>query len=160
MSLMSRAPDFDRGHHWANRIGLLLALLVLASCGTAGSSVNASNDTPILAEWHLIQVTQGSLGLTLGEGRPPFTLELREDGTARGRVACNTWTGQSRLSPDLLRLQRIQATRRACALDDARVSALARRYLSALQAASRYEVDGNTLTLALANGEIWQFSRQ
>lgn len=134
-------------------------LLLLSSCGTAGSGEIAEATTSPYSEWHLVQVTQGSLGLTLGDSRPPFTLVLAEDGRARGQIACNSWTGQARLNQDLLRLQRIQATQRACSIEDPRISALERRYLSALQTTSRYEVSTDGLTLTLSNGEVWQFIR-
>lgn len=133
--------------------------LLLTACGTAAGQHEQRSADTLYGEWTLTQIRQGSLGLTLGSDRPSFTLSLREDGSARGDVACNTWTGQARLGNGLLRLQRTRATRSQCQFDDPRVAALARRYLNALESIAHFQLDGQELTLALSNGEVWQFRR-
>lgn len=109
--------------------------------------------------WQLQHSQQGSIGLTLSDARPPFTLKILPDGTAQGVVACNRWSAQARVSPELLRLERVISSRARCNFDDRRVAALSGRYLNALQAAAQYEIVDEQLHITLQNDEIWRFER-
>lgn len=158
MTLINHRAAGNPRRHDLQRTLLLVISLFLAACGTAAGQQERTADT-LYGQWTLTQVSQGSLGLTLSPDRPPFTLNLREDGTARGDVACNTWTAEARVGNGLLRLQRTRATRSQCQFDDPRVAALARRYLNALESTSQFRHQGQELTLALSNGEVWYFQR-
>lgn len=158
MALINISVAAKARRHGLHQLLLLVISLFLAACGTAAGHQDRTAES-LYGQWTLTHVSQGSLGLTLGSDRPPFTLTLREDGTARGDVACNTWTAQARIGNGLLRLQRTRATRSQCQYDDPRVAALARRYLSALESTSQFRHLEQELTLALSNGEIWRFQR-
>ncbi|MCH8552339.1 MAG: META domain-containing protein [Natronospirillum sp.] len=136
---------------------LVLTLLLLTACGSVASRDDRQHG--LAGNWTLQSVQQGSMRFELGEGRPVFSLRLHSDGRADGRVACNRWQGQARVSQSLLRLERARADRARCTIEDPRISALERRYLAVLQANSYYQLDGDTLRLQTTQAEQWVFQR-
>lgn len=136
---------------------LVLTLLLLTACSGVASRDDRQHG--LAGTWTLQSVQQGSMRFELGEGRPVFSLRLHPDGRADGRVACNRWQGQARVSQSLLRLERARADRARCAIEDPRISALERRYLAVLQANSYYQLDGDTLHLQTTQAEQWVFQR-
>ncbi|CAB4881644.1 unannotated protein [freshwater metagenome] len=80
-----------------------------------------------------------------------LTLRLRSDGKAEGSGGCNTFGGEYELGDGELRFGPLAATERAC-LDSA-ATAQEQAYFSALEAARKFEQQGNTLTLRDERGD-------
>lgn len=139
-------------------LGVAIVLWLPACSAMADQAAGA--DTSIYDhQWQLRHSQQGSIGLTVNDTGPVFTLQVRRDGSARGQVACSTWSGHTRVSPELIRVERVVSGRNQCRFDDRRVEALAGRYLNALQAAAQYRIEDGQLHVSLQNGETWLFVR-
>ncbi len=78
------------------------------------------------------------------------TLEFPEAGRVAGNASCNRFFGSLEVAGDTLSFGAIGTTRRACAEE---VNEQERRFLAALEAAERFEIDGGQLLLYSAGLE-------
>ena len=78
-----------------------------------------------------------------GEQREPHIRFVEEDRRASGETGCNSFTGSYELTGNALRLGTLAVTQRACNEG----MEVERAYLSGLNAADRFEITGDTLTL-------------
>ena len=125
---------------------VLLSFVVLAH----GQEIrNLSTDQRVLAgtEWRLIAIgPEGNLvpGTTV-------TLKFGTDGRASGSSGCNLYSGGYGAVGDTITFQRLISTRRACL--DQNASQQERRFLAALEAANKFRLTANALTILSDRGQ-------
>jgi heat shock protein HslJ len=150
-------------------LGLLLTLL--AACGAAeptSGPPTASPATPIPATATSAgSAAAGPLGtwrLTTLAGQPvlgttPLTLVLDASGQASGNGGCNQFSSTATLSEATITFTPIISTKMACA--DNSLNSQETAYLTALQSAAAWKLDGASLTLSDAqNTALAVFTRQ
>jgi heat shock protein HslJ len=141
-------------------MALTLLAVVLSACpsprssGTADSAgVSAAPDTSAPApaapaaalegtEWRLVDIGGQPSPAGADSTRPPgFTL-LAEGRKVQGSAGCNRMTGTYRLDGQKLKFGPLATTRMACPAMQTETA-----FLKALEATTRYEVSGSSLTL-------------
>lgn len=119
---------------------ILTGLLLVAACATAGG------DEAVLdrARWQLTAINDQQVAETLA-GRA-VTIRF-EDGEAGGSAGCNSYGGSYEANPGdgSIAFSGVFATLMAC--EDDAVMQLEARFLQALNSATRYETEGDTLRL-------------
>jgi len=118
---------------------VVLVALIVVSCGQAPSSLNN-------ATWELVAVN----GNVIEEPNMPI-LRFGE-GNLEGKGFCNSYSAEYQVNGDALTIAPIVATEMAC--EDVIFNILEREYLTTLNGATRYSVDGDTLQLFDANGAV------
>jgi putative lipoprotein len=118
---------------------VVLVALIVVSCGQAPSSLNN-------ATWELVAVN----GNVIEEPNVPI-LRFGE-GNLEGKGFCNSYSAEYQVNGDALTIAPIVATEMAC--EDVIFNILEREYLTTLNGATRYSVDGDTLQLFDANGAV------
>jgi putative lipoprotein len=118
---------------------VVLVALIVVSCGQAPSSLNN-------ATWELVAVN----GNVIEEPNMPI-LRFGE-GNIEGKGFCNSYSAEYQVNGDALTIAPIVATEMAC--EDVVFNILEREYLTTLNGATRYSVDGDTLQLFDANGAV------
>jgi heat shock protein HslJ len=98
--------------------------------------------------WQLVSFGLRGAAKPLVEGSA-VTLILA-NGQAKGSGGCNSYGGTYRMEGQSIFFDEMTSTLRACA--DERVTDQEQRYLAALKAAGRYELDGNTLRIFYDDG--------
>ncbi len=124
---------------------LMIAAYLLAGClpGPAPSSAN-----PLSASnWRLVSLGSAAL-LTPTDN---LTLQLDQQGFARGSTGCNEFSGPYQASQGRIRLGPLAVTERAC-LDPARMDQ-ERRYLEALSQVDSYLLLEDNQRLLLSSQE-------
>ena len=118
---------------------VVLVALIVVSCGQAPSPLNN-------ATWELVAVN----GNVIEEPNMPI-LRFGE-GNLEGKGFCNSYSADYQVNGDALTIAPIVATEMAC--EDVVFNILEREYLTTLNGATRYSVDGDTLQLFDANGAV------
>ena len=140
-------------------LGLLLSLL--AACGAATPTATPATATPAgsaaagpVGTWRLSTLAgQPALGAT------PLTLVLAANGQASGNGGCNQFSSTATLSEATIAFTPIISTKMACA--DNSLNNQETAYLTALQSAATWKLDGASLTLSDAQGTaVAVFTRQ
>jgi heat shock protein HslJ len=130
---------------FSGRRALAAAMVALGGC--AAALAGPVPPAYLAPEWRVLEIDGAAF-------RPLATVVFAADGTVSGRAPCNTWS--SRLAADLpdMALAPIRATRMACdALADEQ------RFLDALAAMTRAEVQGMRMTMTGPDGRAMLFAR-
>lgn len=96
------------------------------------------------------------LGGTRALGDPPATLDFATKGKATGTGSCNRFFATVEVSGTSIRFGAVGATRMACATP---VSLQEVRYFGALESSSRFEIDGNELSIYGSGTKPLRFTR-
>lgn len=120
---------------------LSLAALALASTlgACAGAGSGSAPETLWGSEWRL-----QSIGGQPALPQPAATLAFPQAGQVAGQGACNRFFGTADIDRDRVTFGPLGSTRMAC---PGGASEQESRYLTALQKAQRYEVQGDTLLI-------------
>ena len=145
-------------------LGLLLTLL--AACGAAAPTSGSPTPIPATAT-PAGSAAAGPVGtwrLTTLAGQPvlgatPLTLVLDANGQASGNGGCNQFSSTATLGEASITFTPIISTKMACA--DNSLNSQETAYLTALQTAVTWKLDGASLTLSDAQGTaVAVFTRQ
>lgn len=129
------------------RITTLSCLLVLSCVLAQGQTGrDLSTDRSVLAgtSWRLVSMgpTGAETNVIAGTN---VTLRFGDEGRASGSTGCNSFSGTYDVSGDRISFGRLASTRRACL--DQNANQQEQRYLSALEAASRFRLASDRLTI-------------
>ena len=105
------------------------------------------SEPAIVPLWGTAWRLENLAGAAVQESTQP-TLEFAADGRASGNGSCNRFNGVVTVAGDKIQFGGIAATRMACA--DAALMRQEDAYFAALQAAERFEIDGETLRIHAA----------
>jgi heat shock protein HslJ len=128
-------------------VALTLLAVMLAACPSPRSSatadsIGASASPDTSAEWRLADIGgQPSPAGADSMRHPGFTL-LAEGRKVQGSAGCNRMTGTYQLDGQKLKFGPLATTRMACPAMQTETA-----FLKALEATTRYEVSGSSLTL-------------
>ncbi len=120
----------------------LIAATVLAACSSSGAAVPSLEGT----SWRVEDLAGESVP---GEG-PEGTLEFPEAGKVAGRAFCNRYFGKVKISGSSIQFGPIGSTKMACAEP---AMALESRFLTALEKAKRYTLEGSALLVFFSGSE-------
>ena len=124
----------------------LFLILCVFFVANAQPGRNMSTDQRVLAgtDWRLLSLgpAGGEAGLVAGT---TVTLKFGEDGRASGSTGCNAYSGTYQVRGDAISFGRLISTRRACL--DQSANQQEQRFLSALEAANRFRLSANRLTI-------------
>jgi heat shock protein HslJ len=124
----------------------LVLILFVFFVANAQPGRNMSTDQRVLAgtDWRLL-----SLGPAGGEANlvagTTVTLKFAEDGRASGSTGCNNYNGTYQVRGDSISFGRLVSTKRACL--DQNANQQEQRFLAALEAANRFRLASNRLTI-------------
>jgi heat shock protein HslJ len=121
-----------------------LAVVVQAQTGM-------STDQRVLTgiDWRLLSL--GPAGAERGViAGTTVTLKFGEDGRASGSTGCNSYSGTYQVRGDNISFSRLVSTRRACL--DQNANQQEQRFLSSLEAANRFRLASNRLTILSERG--------
>ena len=124
----------------------VLALISFAALVQAQPSRDLSTDQRVLAgtDWRLVSLGPAGAETDVIAGTT-VTLRLGEDGRASGSTGCNSYSGTYQVRGDNIFFSRLVSTRRACL--DQNANQQEQRFLSALEAANRFRLTSNRLTI-------------
>jgi heat shock protein HslJ len=117
---------------------LLLLLLIVVP-----AVVQGQRDLPG-TEWRLVSLGPSGAEADVVQGTT-VTIKFGEDGRAGGSTGCNTYGGTYEVRGDAIAFGRLVSTRRACL--DQNANEQERRFLAALEAASRFRLSSDRLTI-------------
>lgn len=123
----------------------LVALLVLASCGGAGGSLEGTS-------WRLTDAA----GVPASDEAGAF-IGFADDGTVAGTTGCNSFTGPYVMDGGSIDVGPIATTRALCPSDS--LAAQETALLAGLEAATEWSIAGDVLTLTDDQGLTWSFER-
>jgi heat shock protein HslJ len=127
----------------------VLALMSLAVVVQAQTGLSTDQRTVVGPEWRL--VTFGPAGAETGVvAGTTVTLRFGEDGRASGSTGCNSYSGTYQVRGDNISFSRLVSTRRACL--DQNANQQEQRFLSSLEAANRFRLLTNRLTILSDRG--------
>jgi heat shock protein HslJ len=127
----------------------VLALMSLAVVVQAQTGLSTDQRTLVGPEWRL--VTFGPAGAETGVvAGTTVTLRFGEDGRASGSTGCNSYSGTYQVRGDNISFSRLVSTRRACL--DQNANQQEQRFLSSLEAANRFRLLTNRLTILSDRG--------
>jgi len=134
--------------------GAVLALLALMSWTLtvqAQEVRNLSTDQRVLSgtEWRLVSIGPSGGEANLVPGTT-VTLKFGEDNRASGSTGCNSYSGSYGAVGDTISFQRLISTKRACL--DQRANQQEQRFLAALEAATKFRLSSNRLTILSERG--------
>lgn len=136
------------------RFFIILVLLVSAPLVVqAQIDRNRPTDQQALAgtEWRLVSLGPPGSETDVVTGTT-VTVRLGEDGRASGSTGCNTYSGTYEVRGDTISFGRLASTRRACL--DQNANEQERRFLAALEAANRFRLSSNRLTIISDRGRM------
>ena len=134
--------------------GSILAVLVLMSCAVlveAQEIRNLSTDQRVLAgtEWQLVSIGPAGAEANVIPGTT-VTLKFGEENRASGSTGCNSYSGSYSAVGDTISIGRLISTKRACL--DQRANQQEQRFLAGLEAATKFRLSSNRLTLLSERG--------
>ena len=129
----------------------ILALLSFAVLAQSQTTRDLSTDQRVLAgtEWRLVSFGPAGNEASLVAGTT-VTLKFGEDGRASGSAGCNSYGGTYQVRGDNISFGRLISTKRACL--DQNANQQESRFLSALEAANRFRLSSNRLTILSDRG--------
>jgi len=128
---------------------VVAVLMSLAVVARAQTGMSTDQRTLVGPEWRL--VTFGPAGAESGVvAGTTVTLRFGEDGQASGSTGCNSYSGSYQVRGDNISFSRLVSTRRACL--DQNANQQEQRFLSALEAANRFRLLTNRLTILSDRG--------
>jgi len=124
----------------------VLALMSFAVLAQSQTTRDLSTDQRVLTgtEWRLISFGPSGAEASLVAGTT-VTLKFGEDGRASGSTGCNSYGGTYQVRGDNITFGRLISTRRACL--DQNANQQEQRFLSALEAANRFRLSSDRLTI-------------
>lgn len=127
---------------------VLLATTVVAQAQRNGS---LSTDQRVLTgtEWRLVSLGPAGAETDVIPGTT-VTLRFGDDGRASGSTGCNSYSGTYQVRGDSVTFGRLISTRRACV--DQNANQQEQRFLAALEAANRFRLAANRLTILSERG--------
>lgn len=132
----------------------VLAIWALASFAVLAQSQTSrdlATDQRVLTgtEWRLVSFGPAGSEASLVAGTT-VTLKFGEDGRAGGSTGCNSYGGTYQIRGDNISFSRLISTKRACL--DQNANQQESRFLSALEAANRFRLSSNRLTILSDRG--------
>lgn len=132
----------------------LLVCIILAACTPAGATqetgrANAAPASLANTQWKLTFFGEGEAETPVIDGSN-LSLAFEGENRVSGSGGCNSFGGIYQIQGDSLKLSDLVSTLMACA--DNSVTDQEGQYLSKLQAAERYEVNGEQLTIWHSGG--------
>lgn len=129
----------------------VLTLVSFAVLAQSQTSRDLSTDQRVLTgtEWRLVSFGPAGAEASLVAGTT-VTLKFGEDGRASGSTGCNSYGGTYQVRGDNISFSRLISTRRACL--DQNANQQEQRFLSALEAANRFRLSSNRLTILSDRG--------
>jgi len=129
----------------------VLVTLSVAGSGRAQTSRKLATDQRVLTgtEWRLVSLGPAGAAAHVLPGTNA-TLNFEDNGRAGGSTGCNSYGGSYQVRGDGISFSRLISTRRACL--DQNANQQERRFLSALEAASRFRLTENRLTILSDRG--------
>ena len=129
----------------------VLAMMSFAALAHAQTSRDLSTDQRVLSgtEWRLVSFGAAGSEVSVIAGTT-VTLKFGEDGRASGSSGCNSYGGVYQVRGDNISFGRLISTKRACL--DQNANQQESRFLSALEAASRFRLSSNRLTILSDRG--------
>ena len=133
---------------------LVVAVLVLVSISImahAQTGQAMTTDQRVLTgiDWRLISLGPAGSEANIVAGTT-VTLKFGEDGRASGSTGCNSYSGTYQVRGDNISFSRLVSTRRACL--DQNANQQEQRFLSTLEAANRFRLSSNRLTILSDRG--------
>ena len=124
----------------------VLALMIIAVVAQGQTSRNLSTDQRVLTgfDWRLVSLGPSGAEAAVVAGTT-VTLRFGEDGRASGSTGCNSYSGTYQVHGDTISFSRLVSTRRACL--DQNANQQEQRFLSTLEAANRFRLSSNRLTI-------------
>jgi heat shock protein HslJ len=129
----------------------VVALMSFAVLAQSQTTRDLSTDQRVLTgtEWRLISFGPSGSEASLVAGTT-VTLKFGEDGRASGSTGCNSYGGTYQVRGDNISFGRLISTRRACL--DQNANQQEQRFLSALEAANRFRLSSDRLTILSDRG--------
>ena len=128
---------------------VLLAAALLAAC--AGRPTSGTSSTPASppslqgTTWRAVDI-------------PGATLSFPEEGRIAGSGSCNRFFGSVKVEGDSLEISGVGSTKMACPEP---IMGQEQKYLQALAGATRYAIEGSTLTIWVKGSDVpLRFTRQ
>lgn len=130
-------------------LGLLLLFMPVLAQAQPGR--NMSTDQRVLTgiDWQLVSLGPAGSEDDVVQGTT-VTLKFGEDGRATGSTGCNSYGGTYEVRGDTISFGRLVSTRRACL--DQNANQQEQRFLSSLEAANRFRLSSNRLTILSDRG--------
>jgi heat shock protein HslJ len=137
--------------HFPRYASVLVVLCVLGLTARAQTNRNLSTDQRVLTgvEWRLVSFGPAGSEANIVAGTTVM-LRFGEDGRASGSTGCNSYGGTYEVRGDAISFSRLVSTRRACL--DPNANQQEQRFLSALEAAGRFRLSSNRLTILSDRG--------
>ena len=121
---------------------LLIAFILLAGCS---STVPPEDLTR--SPWLLVSYLDEEKGPTAVPSQSQVTLSFQQDGKLNGNAGCNDYFGTYRVDGGLLSIEGLVATEKYCLAPRGAMD-IEGKFLSVLPESTRYNIDGNELTLS------------
>ena len=124
----------------------VIAMMISAVLAQGQTSRNLSTDQRVLtgSDWKLVSIGPSGAEVDVVAGTT-VTLRFGEDGRASGSTGCNSYSGTYQVRGDNVSFSRLVSTRRACL--DQNANQQEQRFLSTLEAANRFRLSSNRLTI-------------
>ena len=126
------------------RFMVLMILMTLANVVHAQTTMSTDQRVLIGPEWRLVSFGPTGSEATVVAGTK-VTLTFAEDRRASGSTGCNSYSGTYQVRGDNISFSRLVSTRRACL--DQNANQQEQRFLSTLEAANRFRLANNRLTI-------------
>ena len=125
---------------------LLVVMLLSTAPALAQTSRDLSTVQRVLtgSEWRLVSLGPSGAEADVVPGTT-VTLKFGEDGRASGSTGCNSYGGTYEARGDRVTFGRLVSTRRACL--DQNANQQEQRFLAALEAANRFRLGSDRLTI-------------
>ena len=126
-------------------------VLALISFAVLVQGQTMSTDQRVLTgtDWRLVSLGPAGAETNVIAGTT-VTLRFGEDGRASGSTGCNSYSGTYQVRGDNIFFSRLVSTRRACL--DQNANQQEQRFLSTLEAANRFRLSSNRLTILSDRG--------
>jgi heat shock protein HslJ len=130
---------------------VLLLLLTAPVLVQAQTGRSLSTDQRVLTgtDWRLVSLGPAGSETDVVTGTT-VTARFGEDGRIGGSTGCNTYSGSYEVRGDTISIGRLASTRRACL--DQNANEQERRFLAALEAANRFRLSSDRLTILSDRG--------
>ncbi len=105
------------------------------------------------SSWEAISYNNGKQAVTSAMIGTTLTADFGADGTLSGNSGCNTYNGPYKVNGHQITIGPLASTRMACG-DPEGVMDQEMQYLTALQTAATYKIEGNVLELRTSDGAL------
>ena len=123
-----------------------------------GDSLDAPPEE-LTGAWRLVRAVDAA-GVEARPESVPFTMQIAANGTATGRVACNSWNSQvDHVDRDRLRFGAIGATYAGCDLRSRELQTLEQSFSMGITRWMEWSAEDDTLHLEFQDGAHWQLER-